>query len=135
MKKFLIVEDNQERIKWFEECFKDHTLHIATSAEQGIEFLKVATYDAIFLDHDLGFDPVTKEKTERVYLASGVGTGYEVAQFIYQHASDTRVIVHSWNPGGARNIIDLLRNQAVWLLFGTPDFKCVAEQVKTHSRI
>jgi len=46
----------------------------------------------------------------KVYVPSGPGTGYEVAQFLlFEHENNTpQIIVHSFNPTGAQNMQELL---------------------------
>ncbi len=105
----LILEDNDERIKWFESEIP-HTLNIVKTAVEAIELLKTNVYDIIFLDHDLG---------NQAYVPSGPGTGYEVAEFITGMENCTaQIIIHSWNSVGAENIQKLLPS-AKRLPFGT----------------
>lgn len=70
--------------------------HVET-ADQAINALKNNSYDFIYLDHDLG---------GQIYVQSGKGTGYEVAEWIANNIPSTRsmIIVHTLNPVGGDNI-------------------------------
>jgi CheY-like chemotaxis protein len=99
--KILIVEDDNERIKWFRSEFSWADLHIYEDAQPAIEKLeKDSEWDVIFLDHDLGW---------RVFVASSdSNTGYQVAKKIAELGIKAPVIIHSQNIIGADNIKDAL---------------------------
>src|SRR5215204_3495943 len=48
-----LLDDDQRRHAWFETRFKGDDLKIAETVEEAKALLQEATYDAIFLDHDL----------------------------------------------------------------------------------
>lgn len=95
--KILVVEDDAERVSTFYKMFADHDLVIANTARVAIDILKQMRFAIIFLDHDLG---------NRVYVSSSdPNTGMAVAKGVVETInSDSRFIVHSWNPAGAENI-------------------------------
>lgn len=120
--KILIVEDNQERVNFFIKEFGLENVFITSKSKQAIFWLWDEIFDIIFLDHDLGFDCEKRIKTNSVFLPSGEGTGYEVAENILQSKSkNAQIIIHSWNPAGAQNMLNILPN-AKWYMFGTLDF-------------
>jgi len=91
--KILIVEDTLERIKIFKEILNGE-LVFTDSASAAIELLSSVSFDAVFLDYDLG---------------EGRDSGYSVATWIEAHPQkDLRIIIHSMNPVGAKKISDAL---------------------------
>lgn len=105
----LVVEDDPIRIEEFQKRLLDCTVTYTKDTEKARALVFAQKFDMIFLDHDLGYNPETEEKTTSVFLPSGDGTGYHVAQAIPESINkDTMVIIHSWNPRGAENMKDLL---------------------------
>jgi len=101
MNKIFIIEDDAERIKWFQSNFKYCDLTIAESVTEAVEKFK-PPYTLIFLDHDLG---------GRQYVDSqDKNTGYEFLRYIlgYHDFSQTSWVIHSHNPGGAKNMENFL---------------------------
>jgi len=98
----LFLDDDPNRWKSFsrEVIGKAEPVWVET-AKDAIDQLKTnGPFNIIFLDHDLG---------GKIYAPSGEGTGWEVAKWIVDNIEDPcRVIVHSMNPVGARNIKDLI---------------------------
>ena len=99
----LIVEDNIDRINWFQKEFCDCRIIFAKTAKQGIRAINSEVFSTILLDHDLG---------DRVFVpSSDSNTGYQVALAIPNSINkDTPVIVHSWNPVGTFRILNVLPN-------------------------
>ena len=109
--KILIVEDDMERVRKFKEMFSEYYITHVVDAISGIDFVKKQKFDAIFLDHDLGNKVFVKSEDHN--------TGYQVAKVIPLSINKTTpVVVHSWNPAGADNILKLLPN-AVYKPFGS----------------
>lgn len=115
-----VLEDSADRVKWFFENFSDHNLTISNNALHAIKNLYLDKFDIIFLDHDLGGQAFVN--------SSGFNTGYTVAKQIPETKNnDTRVIIHSWNSAGAKNMLEELKNNSnfkssvVYLMFGTFD--------------
>ncbi len=116
--KLFILEDDAQRMKLFNEWFKDHEITHAEHAKEAIALLAANEYDIIFLDHDLG---------GRTYVNSAdPDTGYQVAKTIPEGPNDTTpVVVHSMNENGAKNIMSvLIKNQKIFSPFG-PSLKNV----------
>ncbi len=111
--KILILEDNEDRNNSFIKWFNGHELIMTDNAMKAIDHLASIKFDVIFLDHDLD---------NRVFIDSNEpNTGYTVAKTISSTINkSTQVIVHSMNPIGARNMLDVLgeSNQAFHRPFG-----------------
>ena len=109
--KIFILEDSDERIRFFQLKFGRHFLHIAKSAYEAYDILikENVAWDIIFLDHDLGGINVnSKEMFEK---NARENNGYNVAKFIagnniqYDHA-----IIHSVNYEGASQMARVLHD-------------------------
>jgi NAD+-processing family protein with receiver domain len=106
-----ILEDDPNRIHWFERAFKGQVGTIeAMNPEDALYLLKdlnIETIDLFFFDHDLGgpFKPPFSIDVAK-YLA-------ETDPYI-----GNRVIIHSLNPGGAENLKEVMSGAKV-LPFGT----------------
>jgi CheY-like chemotaxis protein len=98
MRKILVVEDNEERIKWFKNRFKNDTLLVTKTAEEAIEILRdYPDWTCIFLDHDLG---------------EGL-SGVAVAKFLRESNNDSQVVLHTNNPCGRENMKSFLPNAVI----------------------
>ena len=91
-----ILEDDPIRMELFREALKDHNVDHADNVVDGKNLLTVNEYDLILLDHDLGGEQMDDN------------TGYQLAKFIRDDNICTRVITHTDNPAGARNILAVL---------------------------
>lgn len=113
--KILVLEDDPERIKWFQSHLKSHGSLITTNAQTAIGALKAFDYDLIFLDHDLGGKAfVSSDDPE---------TGYQVALYLSQTGSfGENVIIHSLNAVGAANMHQILPSAKVIPFFNLPMF-------------
>lgn len=103
--RILILEDDGNRHKEFKARFLEmgfHNYDIVVSANQCIEYLKSTNYDIIFFDHDLGGEVYVDTRNEN--------TGSGVARWMVENENNFQadVIVHSFNPNGAQNIINIL---------------------------
>lgn len=107
----LILEDSPKRVKKFRQKLIGHEIVHTASAKEAIEYLKDSEiFDHCFLDHDLG---------DKVFVASGPGTGWEVAKWIGEHPEKrpSKIIVHSLNSNGARNMMNELGSPAEYIPF------------------
>lgn len=104
--KVLVVEDNPERIKAFQRALINHDAFYADTAESASKLIQDNIFELIFLDHDLG---------GLEYLDSNhPNTGYQVAKKILtNNNNNARIVIHSCNPPGAKNINRLLPNAIV----------------------
>ena len=105
----LIVEDTPERQKILTELFRDHAWILVNTAARAIRLLKVYEFDVVSLDYNIG----------------GELLGLAVARHIRNERIQTRVIIHSMNPQGRKQMLTVLP-EAVELP--------VASMVKTNKR-
>jgi CheY-like chemotaxis protein len=102
----LVLEDDSTRQQQFLHLGIGHNVIVVDSAHDAIRELEQMEWDLCFLDHDLG---------GQVFQASGVGTGFEVAQWIAENPEHCprRVVVHSLNPQGAGAMLEILGDKAI----------------------
>lgn len=91
-----ILEDDPLRMKLFEQALMDHNVDHAGNVQDGKKLLTANEYDLILLDHDLGGEQMDEN------------TGYQLAKFIRDDNISARVVTHSYNPAGAKNILGVL---------------------------
>jgi len=91
----LVLEDNEARIRKFQQELVGSVVDFARDAEQAFGLLAANAYDLIFLDHDLG--------GEEMVDSGGANTGYQVASRLARDGrnAEARVVLHSCNPAGA----------------------------------
>lgn len=114
--KIFILEDNPERMKWFNahladqirghskpfEEYKDSKIEIFHAAsEKNAELLwkEHQPFDAYFLDHDLGGEVMVD--------SSNPNTGYGFSLFLVDNGINglkEQIFIHSLNPVGAENM-------------------------------
>jgi CheY-like chemotaxis protein len=124
--RILFLDDDPSR----HEEFQRQLLGLGTditavlTSDEAIAALKAGTFDVIFLDHDLG---------GQIYVPSGPGTGFEVAQRLVETPNKTaQVIVHSINEQGAREMLKVLGPPAVWVPF--PQLNTIINAIKIRMR-
>jgi hypothetical protein len=108
----LVLEDTESRIAWFRERLPQATFY--TSAVQAISALKDKTFQAAFLDHDLGFDD---------HHTRPNGTGGEVARYMAETRFEGVVVLHSVNAPARDYMVGLLPHAHV-APFGTFEIEC-----------
>jgi CheY-like chemotaxis protein len=93
-KRILILEDDHQRHSKFKSALIGNYVIIVETVEECVGLLSSESWDALFLDHDLGGDQM---------VASGPGTGYEVACWLEErpHKRPPIIIIHSLNNQGA----------------------------------
>ena len=112
--KFLVLEDDPNRIAEFKNRFKDLNMlgnvkveaEFTEMADECISLLKTNTYDVIFLDHDLGGETYVDPDNKN--------TGSEVARFINSSDIDFGnliVIIHSMNTPAANSMKILIEEK------------------------
>ncbi|HKX33194.1 MAG TPA: cyclic-phosphate processing receiver domain-containing protein [Blastocatellia bacterium] len=119
--RILILEDDAERNRKLRHALIGHDATFTTTAAEAIEALsKFERFDVASLDHDLGGGQM---------LPSDEQSGYAVAEFIVSMGAGkwpTLIIVHSFNPAGAKRMCDCLSFcEAIEIrraAFGTPLF-------------
>lgn len=105
-----ILEDDSIRMELFREALKDHNVDHADNVVDGKKLLTLNEYDLILLDHDLG--------GEQMIHSADENTGYQLAKFIRDDNICARVITHTYNPAGAKNILAVLP-RATYIPFAT----------------
>lgn len=120
--KILFLDDSPDRHRQFFEDWDGHDITPVFTAAEAVTALKQHTFDLVFLDHDLG------EFDTGGYCAVPAGNGLDVARFIAampEEKRQFRVVVHSWNPVGAKHMRDCFAAagvDAVCQPFGTNMF-------------
>ena len=103
--RIFVLEDNEERSKWFVSEFgNDHDLVMTTTVVIGSELVKVIKFDIMFLDHDLG---------GRTFVSNNdPNCGQRVVEAILESKkqNNTCIIIHSWNEPAARYMETTLKN-------------------------
>lgn len=108
--KILILEDDQNRIDIFKINLIGESVDYCIEAKEAIKLINAQKYDLIFLDHDLGGEIYVNSDDEN--------TGYQVAKIIPNSINkDTKVIVHSFNPAGAKLMMQAIGRNAVRIPF------------------
>ena len=123
--KIFILEDDPNRIDWFKENLMTDDLDITQDVAEAMKWLKSKEYDAVFLDHDLGGE---------VFVDSAEwNTGATVAQMIHETPNKVLdVVIHSWNPCGAKIMRDSMRANGVscfYFPFQNMDFLRIVKQM------
>jgi CheY-like chemotaxis protein len=106
--KILIVEDSDERIQQFCSWLPDAV--ITRTEQEATAVLRKERFDLIFLDYDLGTAYAYESfagAPKQVLKDCGSGLGVAKALLLLGH-DGSRVVVHSHNPPGAKNIRKLL---------------------------
>lgn len=82
----LVLEDSEERIKWFRKIFGDCNLTFTKDVDEMCDEMRTKDYDAIFLDRDLG-------------KPDGGKTGEDVTKVMMEEklAKKAVIIIHSFN--------------------------------------
>jgi len=112
-----IVEDNQERIDWFQKKLEPivSMLAITKDPDKAIVYLGAyEDFDAVFLDHDLGipgFEPTIRSTV--IWMAANIPDLRRWSRC---------VVIHSWNEPGAAWMRQALPGATV-APFGSFDIK------------
>lgn len=107
--RIFVLEDMETRIKVFQQRYASDELTVVTTAEEAIAILTGRLdWDLISLDHDLGGQVFCSSELEN--------SGYRVAKFLSDKNFKGQIVIHSWNPAGAKNMLAVLP-QAVYIPF------------------
>ncbi|MEQ1606479.1 MAG: cyclic-phosphate processing receiver domain-containing protein [Pyrinomonadaceae bacterium] len=104
----MLLDDDERRHRWFKKRFDGDDLFIAATVDEAVELLEDASYDAIFLDHDLL--PHHYESNDHDDFHS---TGYAIAEFLHDRPELQRaatIIVHTRNSDAAVKMVQKLRD-------------------------
>jgi CheY-like chemotaxis protein len=102
----LVLDDDETRLKQFRQNLIGHVVECVKTAREAISKLESEKWDCFFTDHDLG---------GKIFVPSGPGTGYEVAQWLEQNPDKQpkEIYIHSFNAVGAKNIQAVLPNAVI----------------------
>lgn len=106
--RIFVLDDMESRIESFVKWYgHKHELVVAKDADEAITILsKDLAFDVLFLDHDLG---------DRIFVdVKDENTGSRVAKFLSDKKVEGMIIVHSWNPVGAKNMLAYL-SKAIYI--------------------
>jgi hypothetical protein len=114
-----IVEDNQERLDWFSMKMPHIAIFHTQDPDVAVEQLRSMppeTFDAIFLDFDLGPDNVMNSTINSIPVVDFLNSRLTTRK------SQRNIIIHSANPVGATWMQAILPG-ATQIPFGTFDIK------------
>ena len=99
----LFLDDDQKRHDFIADVYAKYEVKHVYTVTQAVDALKGDRFDVVCLDHDLDLNDM-----ETNYGRDHEETGADVAEYIRLHLPREKypdlVIVHSWNPSGARTI-------------------------------
>ncbi|NNE66308.1 MAG: hypothetical protein HKN33_07055 [Pyrinomonadaceae bacterium] len=102
-----VLDDDRRRHRFFQKLFRGDLIEFAETVEDAKDLLKVGSYDAIFLDHDLLPHHYENNNHDDFH-----NTGYAVAEWLTENKElhrSTMVIVHTRNPDGGLRMVEKLR--------------------------
>ena len=109
--RILFLDDDPERVKAFLMANRHHEVHVATNYVEAIQAIRKYDYEMMWLDHDLSVEDQMLDPIRDRHRFKERG-GTDVALAIVLHCSGKRkpkeVVVHSYNPLGARNMMAIL---------------------------
>jgi CheY-like chemotaxis protein len=114
----LVLEDSPERIDQFKEVFRFHNDIYYDQATLAIRRLTNERFDLICLDHDLGTH-------DDDFINNGLMVARELPNTINRN---TTIIIHSYNPIGAKMMRDVLPH-AIVQPFDMPWLTDVVERI------
>jgi len=106
----LVLDDDATRHMHFRAQLIGHIVTHVMNYDEAVAALASTRFDLAFLDHDLSDMAAAGMPRE------GERTGTHVAEFIAAMAPESRpirVAVHSFNPDGARRMVNILANAGV----------------------
>lgn len=108
--RILLLEDSQERRRWFRAQFAGNVLDETLDPDEAVRWLRERAYDYIYLDHDLSDEQAARSAAG--YCGPPEATGYAVALWLAKHPEcqpDARIVIHSLNELAARRMGHALR--------------------------
>ena len=122
-----LLDDDKRRHRWFITRFKGDHIDIAHNVREAQQLLSAASYDAIFLDHDLHPEHYNADSTD------DERTGYAIARWLCSNPELQRastILVHTRNADGAMRMVAELRNAGRSADY--VPFPLLAERIKTY---
>lgn len=102
--KILILEDDEERMKFFYKKYDKENIDHACNSKDAIAALENNKYDIIFLDHDLGGTQINYDPED---------CGTLVAEYLAENPVDSEIIIHSFNSVAANRMVRILHRMNV----------------------
>lgn len=101
--KILILDDERSRHREFARRYQFHEcMHVSTIAQFEDALVKSGPFDLIHLDHDLA------DYERGMYGIEYERTGAEAAKLIVASGHQPAIVIHSWNPDGAKRMREIL---------------------------
>ena len=122
-----LLDDDVRRHRWFTSRFKGDVIDIAHNVHEATKLLSAASYDAIFLDHDLHPEHYNADSTD------DERTGYAVAVWLCSNPELQRastILVHTRNADGAMRMVEQLRRAGRSADY--VPFPLLAERIKSY---
>lgn len=123
--KLLFLDDDPHRHALFSNFFakNDHVqIDHVTTCDEACEALEAVKYDVAYLDHDLS----VKDNYCEPGSITHAKTGSDVAKYIVENLSSanipTLIIIHSFNPVGAKYMQDLFNDKDIKNIWRPFDF-------------
>jgi hypothetical protein len=105
MARILVLDDDKLRHASFARRFEGHEVAHVFDPYEAVEKMIAEKWDLVHLDHDLGWFEYNPYKME----VSGTEVVRMMVDRILPENRPDQVIVHSWNPDGARRMVEILR--------------------------
>lgn len=108
--RILVLDDDLYRIKTFNKKFKEHEITCSTEVLKLVSIMeRNEKFDLICLDHDLG------ELVKEYLVPPTYWTGLDAVKKIIELKDKypRHIIIHSWNPTGAIQMLDLLEKAGI----------------------
>jgi CheY-like chemotaxis protein len=122
-----LLDDDKRRHRWFTKRFKGDVVDVAVDVAEAQRLLTAASYDAIFLDHDLHPEHYHAESTD------DERTGYAIAAWLCANPDLQRastILVHTRNADGAMRMVGELRRAGRSADY--VPFPLLAERIKSY---
>jgi CheY-like chemotaxis protein len=122
-----LLDDDKRRHRWFTKRFKGDVVDVAVDVAEAQRLLTTASYDAIFLDHDLHPEHYHAESTD------DERTGYAIAAWLCANPDLQRastILVHTRNADGAMRMVGELRRAGRSADY--VPFPLLAERIKSY---
>ncbi|MBI5548922.1 MAG: hypothetical protein HY901_33995 [Deltaproteobacteria bacterium] len=109
----LFLDDDAYRHDCFARRLPDEEIRHVHGHDEALTALSTTRFDVVYLDHDLeDFRAVEPSELNK--------TGLDVARFIAGSVAaelrPAKVVVHSWNESGARQMAEILRTAGIPVL-------------------
>lgn len=112
----LILDDDEQRHAGFRAAMVGVERVHVRNYEEAVKALSGSWFDVAYLDHDLSDRQAVGQFLGDPSMFGGEMTGADVARHIAAMDRDARpgcVVIHSWNPDGARRMATILREAGV----------------------